>query len=365
MTTFQVWAPSATTMVLVLGDERLPMLRVEDGWWGVEVPTARHGADYALVVDGSTPLPDPRWPWQPGGVHGYSRVVDQQAFAWHDATWQQPPLSSAVFYELHVGTFTPAGTFFGALADFAKTLRHAYVYDGRYSAQRRRRRGRPTTGLSGHCFLGFLQNHDQIGNRARGERSSHLLSPERLKIAAALVCTAPFLPLLFQGEEWGATTPFQYFTNHADPELGRAVSEGRRAEFAAFGWAPEEIPDPQALETFTGSKLSWPERHQEPHASLLEWHRRLLRLRRQLPALADGRLEHVKVRYDETARWLLLERGPLTVGCNLAAQSQRLPLRPDCPGHILLAATAEIEVAAGYLTLPPDTVAILGPGAAA
>ena len=135
---------------------------------------------------------------------------------------------------------------FGALADLAKALTGAFVYDGRYSHFRGRRHGRPATGLTGDRFLGYLQNHDQVGNRAQGERSSHLLSPGRLKIAAALVLTSPFVPMLFQGEEWGATTPFQYFTDHEDAELARAVSEGRRSEFAAFGGDPEEVPVPKS-----------------------------------------------------------------------------------------------------------------------
>ena len=105
---------------------------------------------------------------------------------------------------------------FASLADLAKALQQVFVYDGRYSSFRRRRHGRPAVGLPGYSFLGYLQNHDQIGNRAKGERSSHLMSVGRLKIAAALVMTAPFIPMLFQGEEWGASSPFIYFTDHKD-----------------------------------------------------------------------------------------------------------------------------------------------------
>ena len=114
-------------------------------------------------------------------------------------------------------------------------------------------------GLSGHSFLGYLQNHDQIGNRAKGERIGHLISLGRLKIAAALVLTAPFIPMLFQGEEWGTRSPFLYFTDHEDGELGRLVTEGRRREFAAFGAHAEDVPDPQAQATFERSKLDWDE----------------------------------------------------------------------------------------------------------
>ena len=120
------------------------------------------------------------------------------------------------------------------------------------------------------------------------------MSLGRLKIAAALIMTAPFIPMLFQGEEWGASSPFLYFTDHEDPELGRLVTEGRRREFAAFSAHREDVPDPQAPETFERSKLNWNERAKEPHRGLLDWHRRLIRLRREVPALADGRPERVR-----------------------------------------------------------------------
>src|SRR5207249_8497359 len=140
---------------------------------------------------------------------------------------------------------------------------------------RGRRHGRPATGLSGHQLLGCLQNHDQVGNRARGERIGHLVTPGRLRVGAALALTSPFVPMLFQGEEWGASTPFQYFTDHVDPELGRLVSQGRRREFSAFGWKPEDVPDPQDPATFERSILDWAELDTHPHAGLLDWHKAL------------------------------------------------------------------------------------------
>jgi maltooligosyltrehalose trehalohydrolase len=100
--------------------------------------------------------------------------------------------------------------------------------------------------------------------------------------------------MLFQGEEWGATSPFLYFTDHEDPDLGRAVREGRRREFAGFGWAPDDIPDPQDPETFARSKLDWSEIDDPLHADVLEWHRALIRLRREIPAISDGRMEAVR-----------------------------------------------------------------------
>ncbi|MFN8534855.1 MAG: malto-oligosyltrehalose trehalohydrolase [Dehalococcoidia bacterium] len=246
---------------------------------------------------------------------------------------------------------------FGTLAALAKALGDVYVYDGGYSAFRRRRHGRPASGLAGSRFVGFLQNHDQVGNRATGERSSRLMSEGRLKVGAALVLTAPFVPLLFQGEEWGASTPFQYFTDHQDPALGRAVTEGRRGEFAAFGWKPDQVPDPQSLETFLRSKLDWAERERAPHAGLLEWHRALIRLRRTEPALSDGRREGLRVDYDEAARWLTLSRGPVVVACNLGPAGQAVPL--GAPARMLLLASDDAVVLDGEtVTLPPDSVAI-------
>jgi maltooligosyltrehalose trehalohydrolase len=208
-----------------------------------------------------------------------------------------------------------------------------------------------------------MRNHDQIGNRARGERSSHLVSPGRLKIAAGLVLTSPFVPLLFQGEEWGASTPFQYFTDHEDPELGRAVSEGRRSEFSAFGWSAEEVPDPQDPATYVPLRLDWREPACEPHASLIEWHRRLIRLRRQTPALVDGRMDQVRVRFDEDGHWFVLERGLVTVACNLAAHAQTVPLTKERSTRILLASEAEIAVNPAGVIVPSEALVILGPEA--
>ncbi|MGH9558730.1 MAG: malto-oligosyltrehalose trehalohydrolase, partial [Bryobacteraceae bacterium] len=148
---------------------------------------------------------------------------------------------------------------FGPLRSIAKALTNAFVYDGCYSCFRGRHHGMPPRGLSGWRFLGYLQTHDQVGNRAKGERSSQLMSLGRLKIGAALVMCSPFVPMLFQGEEFGASTPFLYFTGHEDAEVARAVSEGRRKEFGAFGWKPDKIPDPGDPLTFLRSKLDWTE----------------------------------------------------------------------------------------------------------
>jgi maltooligosyltrehalose trehalohydrolase len=278
-----------------------------------------------------------------------------------DAVW-----SDDFHHALHaVLTGEDAGYYadFGRLADLAKAMESVYVYDGRYSRHRRRRHGRPALGLSAHRFLGYLQNHDQVGNRPRGERSSRLLAPPRLRVAAGLVLLAPFIPLLFQGEEWGASTPFHYFTDHPDPVLAEALREGRRSELAAFGWQAEDAPDPQARETFERSRLDWSEREREPHASLLEWHRRLIRLRRERLDLCDGRLDRVRVRFDERERWLCLVRGSVTIACNLGSRVLRLPLSEAAQVRLVLASEPEVRIAQSALELPPDSLAVLAPEA--
>src|SRR6185369_17605318 len=131
-------------------------------------------------------------------------------------------------------------------------------------------------------------------------------STERAMAAAALVLFSPFTPMLFMGEEWAASTPFPYFVDHADERLANAVREGRRREFAAFGWKPEEIPDPQARETFLAAKLRWSEIHEADHARILGWHRDLVALRRAYPALADGRLDRVRAIPDDETKTLVV-----------------------------------------------------------
>jgi maltooligosyltrehalose trehalohydrolase len=577
MTAFGVWAPNAKTVDVQVGGGLHPMTAGEHGWWFAEVAVAETHADYAFVLDGGEPLPDPRSPWQPRGIHGPSRLVDHESFRWTDRHWRAGPLSAAVIYELHVGTFTPQGTFtaaidkldylaelgishielmpvaefsgsrgwgydgadlyaphhaygdpndlkrlvdachnrglavildvvynhlgpagnylarfgpyftdrhatpwgeainfdgphsdgtrrffcdnalmwlrdyhfdglrldavhaiidssaihfleqlacevaeleaqsgrhliliaesdlndprvvrsreiggygihaqwsddfhhalhavltgerdgyygdFGSLGDLAKALERVFVYDGRYSAFRGRTHGRPPAAILGHAFLGYLQNHDQIGNRAQGERSARLMNAGRLKIGAALVMMAPFIPMLFQGEEWGASSPFLYFTDHQDPQLGRAVTEGRRREFAAFSGHGAEVPDPQAPQTFERSKLIWSERDNQSHRELLDWQRRLIRLRREVAALADGRLDRVKVSFDESARWLVMRRGSVAVACNLAGAAQRVPCAIGGAAQILLTSDNNVRLVADGIELPPEAVAVIGP----
>ncbi|MBV8818777.1 MAG: malto-oligosyltrehalose trehalohydrolase [Acidobacteriaceae bacterium] len=568
---FRVWAPLASEVSVRIEAETYPMSQAGEGWWETRVGNAHPGMTYAFSVDGSDPVPDPASRWQPHGVHGPSRLLDNK-FPWTDAMWNPPPLASGVIYELHIGTFTEEGTFvatiekldhltdlgvthvefmpvaefsgrwgwgydgvdlyapnhhygspqdlmklvdacharglavildvvynhfgpagnylgkfgpytgskyetpwgkavnldgprsdevrsffienavmwlrdyhfdglrldavhalidngayhfleqladriedleaelgrhlvliaesdlndprvirpceiggygidaqwsddfhhalhttltgersgyytdFGALAQLAKALRQAYVYDGCFSGHRGRSHGRMPQAANGRQFVVSTQNHDQVGNRARGERLSHLAGIGKAKIAAALLVTSPFLPMLFQGEEWAASAPFLYFTQHEDEELGRAVSEGRKKEFSAFGWAPDDVPDPQDESTFQTSKLNWKEVAQPPHAGMLEWYRSLLRLRHATPALKTGHLRDVDITFSEDESWLLMSRGEITVACNFSGEPR---LVPATRGEVILASSSSLKPDLEGLLLPPESVAIL------
>jgi len=224
---------------------------------------------------------------------------------------------------------------FEGLADLATALREGYVHQGRYSPHRARRHGRPPTGVAAHQLVVCAQNHDQVGNRAQGERLSMLLGVPQLKAIAALTVLAPFVPLLFQGEEWGASTPFLYFTDHEDAELGRRVAEGRSKEFSGFRWAGA-VPNPQELATFTRSKLDWSELAQAPHAELYEWYRQLIQLRHEKPRHEKPRHEkprHEKrrrataaVKFDAEAGWLRFVHDDVLCVFNFAATAQRVPM---------------------------------------
>ncbi|KAI8816753.1 malto-oligosyltrehalose trehalohydrolase [Fimicolochytrium jonesii] len=561
--TFRLWAPEAPSVTLVLGPDAKtgkshPLKKTGNpspGWWEVTVPGVEHGADYGFIVEKNkynveAPLPDPRAAWLPGSIHGPARLYDHSRFKWTDQRWRGVPLAGSVLYELHVGTFTKAGTFdaaiekldhlvelgvdavellpcnafpgkwnwgydgvglyaaqesyggpdglkrfvdaahakglgvvmdvvynhlgpdgnylecfgpyfstksnswgtsvnldgpwsnevrrffidnalmwmrdyhidglrldavhalldtssthfleqistevrnlgaqlrkplwlvaesdlndaklirsqevggygldgqwaddvhhslhalltgerqgyygdFGSLAVMAKALTGGFVHDGEWSSFRKRDYGRqiPDTVPSSRLVV-FLQDHDQVGNRAIGDRISATCNDAVLKIGAALLLTSPFTPMLFQGEEWGAKTPFMFFTNH-NKELGEAVKKGRRAEFAEHGWNTEDVPDPQDPETFNRSKLDWAEPTQPTHASLLDWHKKLIRLRREVPELAAvNEIRKVDCEYDETARWMVVRRGgKVAVAINLGDGDVTVPLVRPAPGH--------------------------------
>lgn len=575
---FEVWAPRPEQVTLVLGaddagGEHVDMEPVGGGWWRADVERAGHGTRYGFSLDGAPALPDPRSMHQPDGIEGISAVVDHDAFAWTDAAWRGVPLAGTVLYEMHVGTFSDAGTFDGAIehlphlvelgidavelmpvAEFSGTrgwgydgvdlfaphhayggpdglkrfvdacheagigvvmdvvynhlgpsgnhldrfgpyftdthqtpwgdavsydaadsgevrrfvvdnallwlrdyhcdglrldavhaivddsathvleeiagavhalgvqlrkplwvvaesdrndphtvrsveaggqgidgawaddlhhaihvtltgessgyyadfvtdhalpvaLQQAWLFDGRWSQARRRVHGRSPGGLPPHRFVVCTQNHDQVGNRAVGERLSQLVGPDRLRIAAALLLTTPFTPMLWQGEEWGASTPFQYFTDHSDPDLGRAVSEGRRGEFAAFGWDPEQVPDPQDRATYERSRLRWDERTEGVHAELLGWYRSLLGLRRRVQDITDPRVP-TEARVDDGL--VTVRRGAVEVAANLGVQPRRWSMAAGA--EVLLRSPSVSDDPADQvgqgLLLPVDSVVV-------
>ena len=570
MTSMRVWAPRSSTVELEAGGVRTSMARQDGGWWTGELA----GEDYAFVLDGGDPRPDPRSAWQPHGVHGPSRLVDHAAFDWTDAAWRGVPLAGSVLYELHVGTFTSQGTFdaaaghldhlvelgvsalellpcnafagergwgydgvawfavhhpyggpeglkrlvdachargigvvmdvvynhlgpagnylpeFGpylteahttpwgpavnldragsdevrryvidnalmwlrdyhvdglridavhALVDerathlleelvvevealgaqlrkplfliaesdlndprtistreaggqgldgqwtddvhhalhatltgetagyyndfkgldiVAKVLSDAFLHDGTWSSFRERRHGRPVPPtLSGHRFVVYLQDHDQVGNRAVGDRISESLSDGMLKVGAALLLTSAFTPMLFMGEEWGARTPWQFFSDH-EGELGEAVRRGRRAEFGSHGWATEEVPDPQAVSSFEDSTLDWAEPEQQAHVSLLAWHRDLIALRRARPELSDGRRDRVRTTYDPDGRWIVVRRGAVAVVCNLSDERLSVPV-DGSPRSALLASERGFVHRDGGIELAGESVVVV------
>ena len=239
----------------------------------------------------------------------------------------------------------------------AKSLTNNFVQDGAYSTYRRRSHGRVADDLSPHLFLGYIQNHDQVGNRAVGDRVDQTVGMNRAKVAAGIVLTAPFIPMIFQGEEYAASTPFQYFADHEDPEMAKAVKAGRQGEFAAFGWNPEDIPDPENVETFLRSKLGWQEVHQGCHEEMLTWYRSLIRLRRTSASLNDGRPRQVKVQFDEGERWLVMERGSVTVMCNLGSGAVEFENTEKL--SMVLASRTGVEVRESKVVLPSDSLVIL------
>jgi maltooligosyltrehalose trehalohydrolase len=172
-----------------------------------------------------------------------------------------------------------------------------------------------------------------------------------------MVLLSPFVPMLFAGEEFAASTPFQYFTDFHDKELGRLVSEGRRREFVAFGWAPEEVPDPQAEETFLRSKLRWEELDESLHAAMLDWYRRLIALRRAEIALTRGELRQVAVEFDEGKKWLRMKHGPIEVAFNAGTSEVRLPVGESY--KMVLASTPEVVREGNDVRLPPSSVAVM------
>jgi maltooligosyltrehalose trehalohydrolase len=245
---------------------------------------------------------------------------------------------------------------FGSLATLAKTLRHAFFHAATYSSFRQRRHGRPldTSTIPATRLLAYTCTHDQVGNRALGDRPSQNLTFGQLAVKAALVLASPYTAMLFMGEEWGASTPFQFFSSHPEPELARATAEGRKREFADHGWDADEIPDPQDPQTFQRSKLNWSELDEGEHARLLRLYRDLIALRRSEPDLSDPWLDKLIVDYDEEHRWIAVRRGALTVACNLGLEPVSVPFIGD-----LVMSSEPVDVGGQSAELPAHSFAIL------
>jgi maltooligosyltrehalose trehalohydrolase len=244
----------------------------------------------------------------------------------------------------------------GYYADFAapraleKTMRTPFFHDGTWSSFRGRSHGRPVDleVTRPWRFVAALQTHDQVGNRATGDRLSSLVPPGRLACGAALLLLSPWTPMLFMGEEWGAGTPWQFFTDHTDSAVAEATREGRRSEFAAHGWAYDDVPDPQDPETFLRSSLDWSEPCSGDHARLLRWYRDLLLLRREHPA-STASVEH-----DAETGTVVLRRGSIEVLINLSSGPRSFP----CNG-IVRFAWQDADHDAAELTLPSDSVTVI------
>ncbi|MDQ3723675.1 MAG: malto-oligosyltrehalose trehalohydrolase [Actinomycetota bacterium] len=290
-----------------------------------------HAARAGALVIAESGLNDPK----------VIRPREQGGFG-HDAQW-----SDDFHHALRVLLTRDRGGYyeeFGAVADLAKAFARPFVHDGRYSTFRKRRFGAPAGDRPRQQFVVFDQNHDQIGNRAFGDR----LPPEARRLAAFVTLLSPFTPMLFMGEEYGEPAPFQFFSDHIDEEIATATRDGRRREFAAFAeFAGEEVPDPQDPATFERSKLT-----RVRDEVLADLFARLLAVRRQLPD------EETMTEYDEDARWLAVDRGPYRLACNFAEEEQAVPVGPG-HGEVVLATDDGVQLGEEQVVLPALSGALL------
>lgn len=284
-----------------------------------------------------------------------------------DAQW-----SDDFHHALHVAvTGDRTGYFedFDGLPALSKVLRHGFFHDGSLSSFRGRLHGRPLNPSTLAWRLVVCnQNHDQVGNRADGSRWSERLTDGQLRIQALMTLTSPFTPMLFMGEEWGAGTPFQFFSDHQDPELARLTAEGRVREFARMGWDPEVIPNPQDRETFLRSKLDWDELRDERHASLFELYKALIALRKSRSALTSPWLDAIHVEYDLDAQVFCFWREDVLVAVNFGLGVAQVDIdvdREETPlvegPELLLATDPGVELDGFRAVLPPQTGAVFGP----
>ena len=244
------------------------------------------------------------------------------------------------------------------LTGLAHVLTRVFLHEGTWSSFRGRNHGVPvdTRRVPGHRFVTYLQNHDQVGNRAAGDRHAATLSPGLVACGAAILFCSPFTPMVFMGEEWGARTPWQFFAHFPDHDLNDAVRTGRREEFAEHGWTDDEqVPDPTDEQTFRDSTLDWTEAGQEPHTTLLATYRELIALRKARPELSDPWLDEVEVEVDEEARTLVLHRGALRLVVNLGGETVTFSL--GLPIARVLLASEPVEADDDALTVGPESFA--------
>jgi maltooligosyltrehalose trehalohydrolase len=248
---------------------------------------------------------------------------------------------------------------FGDLPTLAKALTEVFVHDGGWSTFRKKPWGAKVDRgqVGGHRFVAYAANHDQIGNRAIGDRPAATVSPGRVAIGAALTMTSAYTPMLFMGEEWASTTPFQFFSDHEDDELGEAIRTGRRAEFAEFGWDAEDIPDPQDHATRDASVLRWTDLDDARHQRMLRWYHELIATRGREPDLRDDALDRVEVAVDEQAQTLVMTRGTIRVVVNLSAAERAIDVGADIAEEILSWDAAQID--GNVVRLQPDSVSLV------
>jgi maltooligosyltrehalose trehalohydrolase len=250
---------------------------------------------------------------------------------------------------------------FGSVQLIARTLTAVFRHAGEHSAFRGKVWGRRIDPArhAGHRFVGYLQSHDQVGNRAVGDRIGAEMSAGRQAAGAALVLASPFTPMLFMGEEWGAGTRWMFFSDFTDPELAEAAATGRRLEFSGHGWGDVAVPDPRDDASFSGSVLDWDEPSRPPHDRMLAWYRGLIALRRREPDLRDDDLRRVHVEHGDD--WIVLHRGAITVLVNLGAAPAVLPA--DASADVLLGWGEAAPTDGGGWRLGPDAVAVLSSAA--
>jgi len=289
------------------------------------------------------------------------RVINSPRIGGHgiDAQWNDDFHHS--LHALLTGSRNGYFADFGRIGDLSKALTDGFVYDGRRSIYRQRRHGASSKSNPGQQFVVFNQNHDQIANADAVKRFFALLTPEQQRLAAVILMCAPNLPMLFMGEEFGASAPFNYFTSFDDPALAKAVSEGRRREYESF-FRDRPFPDPQAPETFAGSQIDWAETARSPHREFLALNRALILLRKQNRCLSNCRKDLTEVDFNEDERWMLIRRGDSSGGnallfCNLSPETRTVPMPRDASGFELVLFTGEERF--GGTAAAPSPPAIL------